>query len=119
MAAILMAAYTNYRRDPRVRREAEALVEAGHAVVFLARRQPGRTDRETIAGVDVVKMPGSRTSRTSIAGYLIDYAIFFVLIMLHLLRHPLRYRLVHINNMPDFLVFAAWLPRLLGTPGDP
>src|SRR5690606_4489969 len=30
MARILMVAYTNYRRDPRVRREAEALVEAGH-----------------------------------------------------------------------------------------
>jgi len=29
MATVLMAAYTNYRRDPRVKREAEALVDAG------------------------------------------------------------------------------------------
>ena len=36
--------------------------------------------------------------------------------MAHLIAHPLRYRLIHISNMPDFLVFAAWLPRLLGTP---
>ena len=44
MAMILMAAYTNYRRDPRVRREAEALVEAGHRVVFLACRQTGAAE---------------------------------------------------------------------------
>ncbi len=53
-----MAAYTNYRRDPRVKREAEALVEAGHKVVFLARRQPGEPHRETIAGVEVIKTIG-------------------------------------------------------------
>jgi glycosyltransferase involved in cell wall biosynthesis len=35
---------------------------------------------------------------------------------MHLLRHPVRYRLIHISNMPDFLVLAAWLPRLLGRP---
>ena len=116
MAFVLMAAYTNYRRDPRVKREAEALVEAGHKVVFLARRQPGEPDRETIAGVDVIKTIGLKNKCTSFAEYLIDYATFFVMIFLHLLRHPLRYQLIHINNMPDFLVFATTLPRLLGRP---
>lgn len=111
-----MAAYTNYRRDPRVRREAEALIDAGHRVVFLASRQPGEPHRETIAGVEVIKAPGLPNRRTSIAVYLVEYAIFFVMISAHLLAHPRRYRLIHINNMPDFLVFAAWLPRLLGTP---
>jgi glycosyltransferase involved in cell wall biosynthesis len=111
-----MAAYTNFRRDPRVRREAEALVEAGHAVVFLARRQPGEVDRETLCGVDVIKLPGFAHDRGSILGYLLDYAIFFVLLSLHLTLRPRRYRLIHINNMPDFLVFATWLPRLLGVP---
>ena len=116
MATILMAAYTNYRRDPRVKREAEALVEAGHRVVFLASRQPGQPNRETIAGVEVVKVPGLNNDRTSMLVYMLDYGIFFLMISLHLLRHPFRYRLVHINNMPDFLALAAWLPRLLGRP---
>jgi hypothetical protein len=115
-AAILMAAYTNYRRDPRVRREAEALVECGHRVVFLASRQPGEPPNETIAGVEVVKLPGLSNRKVSMLVYMLDYALFAVCICAHLLRHPLRYRLVHINNMPDFLVFATWLPRLLGTP---
>lgn len=116
MARILMTAYTNYRRDPRVRREAEALVQAGHEVTFLARRQAGEPHREVISGVCVVKLPGLSHQRKSIAGYLLDYAIFFVLLSVHLLAHPLRYRLIHVNNMPDFLALAAWLPRLLGRP---
>ena len=115
-ATIFMAAYTNYRRDPRVRREAEALVDAGHRVVFLASRQPGEPNRETIAGVEVIKAPGLQNRRTSIVVYIVDYMIFFLMISAHLLAHPLRYRLIHINNMPDFLVFATWLPRLLGAP---
>jgi glycosyltransferase involved in cell wall biosynthesis len=116
MASILMAAYTNYRRDPRVKREAEALVELGHTVVFLANRQPGEPDRETIGGVDVVKTVGLKNARTSIVVYVLDYVIFFCMIGLHLLRHPARYRLVHINNMPDFLVFATVLHRIFGRP---
>jgi glycosyltransferase involved in cell wall biosynthesis len=116
MAVIMMAAYTNYRRDPRVKREAEALVEAGHRVVFLASRQPGEPKRETIAGVEIIKTIGLKNKRTSVVVYMLDYAMFFFMISLHLLLHPLRYRLIHVNNMPDFLVFATWLPRLLGRP---
>ena len=115
-ATILMAAYTNYRRDPHVRREAEALVEAGHRVVFLASRQRGEPNRETVSGVEVVKTFGLSNQRTSIAVYVLDYVVFALMIFLHLLVHPFRYRLIHINNMPDFLVFATWLPRLFGTP---
>lgn len=116
MATVLMAAYTNYRRDPRVKREAEALVDSGHRVVFLARRQRGEPDRETIAGVEVVKVIGLSRKCRSIVDYLFDYTLFALMISLHMLRHPARYQLIHINNMPDFLVFAAWLPRLLGRP---
>ncbi len=116
MAMILMAAYTNYRRDGRVKREAEALVDEGHSVVFLACRQPGEPHREVISGVNVIKVRTAGNDRTSMPAYMLAYFSFFAMLSLHLLRHPLRYRLIHINNMPDFLVFAAWLPRLLGRP---
>jgi glycosyltransferase involved in cell wall biosynthesis len=116
MASVLMAAYTNYRRDPRVRREAEALIEVGHRVTFLASRQVGEPKRETINGVEVVKLFGLNNRRTSALVYVLDYLLFFVQLSAHMIRHPLRYRLVHVNNMPDFLVLAAWLPRLLGRP---
>lgn len=115
-ATILMAAYTNYRRDPRVRREAEALIELGHRVIFLANHQTGEPRRETVNGVEVIKLPGLKNERTSVAVYVVHYVIFFLGIMVHLLLHPRRYQLIHMNNMPDFVAFAAWLPRLLGTP---
>lgn len=116
MARILMVAYTNYRRDPRVRREAEALVDAGHEVVFLARRQPHEPASETLAGVEVRKLPGVPNDKTSFIGYLADYFAFFLLVMGHLMLRPARYDLVHVNNMPDFLVWAAWPARLMGRP---
>ena len=113
---VLMAAYTNYRVDARVRREAEALVDAGHHVTFLASRRPGEPSRETIAGVDVIKLPGLRNSRKSKVVYILDYLVFTLMVFGHLLRRPRRYHLLHINNMPDFLAFAAVVPRLLGRP---
>ncbi len=116
MATVLMAAYTNYSRDPRVRREAEALVEEGHRVVFIARGQPGQPRRETIMGVDVRRTRARSHKPDSVAAYLADYLLFFLQICAHMTAHPLRYRLIHVSNMPDFLVLAAWLPRALGVP---
>ncbi len=113
---VLMAAYTNYRRDPRVKREAEALAGAGYDVTFLASRQPNEPDRETIEGVHVVKVLRLNDRRTSSSAYILDYLVFFVALFLHVSIRPKRYRLIHINNMPDFLVFATCLPRMLGTP---
>lgn len=113
---VLMAAYTNYRRDPRVRREAEVLVGAGYDVVFLASRQPNEPTRETIEGVQVVKVLRLNDQRSSALAYIFDYLIFFAALLIHSSIRPKRYRLIHINNMPDFLVFATFLPRLLGVP---
>ena len=116
MSKIAMVAYTNYGRDPRVRREAEALVEAGHDVQFLARRQPGDTPQEIISGVVVRRFGGISHGRRSKLGYILEYVLFFFHAMAYLTLRAGRFDLVHVNNMPDFLVFAAWLPRLIGKP---
>ena len=116
MSRILMIAYTNYERDPRVRRQAEALTGLGHHVVFLARSPGQGYRRRSVAGVELVEFSGLSNDRLSARGYILDYLVFFAFTFFHLLRGPLRYDLVHVNNMPDFLVFAALLPRLLGRP---
>ena len=116
MPYVLMAAYTNYCRDPRVKREAEALIGEGYTVRFLARRQPGEPDREVISGVEVLKLAGIGRKPNSFPEYLFDYLLFFLMLSIHLTLHPRRYDLIHINNMPDFLALAAWLPRILGRP---
>ena len=116
MPYVLMAAYTNYRRDPRVKREAEALVDEGYKVRFLARRQPGEPRREIINGVEVLKLASIGRKPDSFAQYIVDYLLFFLALSIHLTLRPRRYDLIHINNMPDFLALAAWLPRLMRRP---
>jgi glycosyltransferase involved in cell wall biosynthesis len=64
----------------------------------------------------VRRFGGVAHGRRSRLGYIVEYAIFFFAAMAHLTLRARRYDLVHVNNMPDFLVLAAWLPRLLGRP---
>jgi glycosyltransferase involved in cell wall biosynthesis len=113
---ILMVAYTNYRTDPRVIREAEAAARAGHAVDFIALKREGESAEEVIHGVRVIRVNQTRYRGRGRLSYLLAYAEFFarcaaLSTRLHL-RH--NYAVVHVNNMPDALVFSALGPKLLG-----
>src|SRR4051812_32053781 len=114
--AILMIAYTNYETDPRVIRAAEAAAEAGFEVDFLALRRPGQAPEEMVRGVRVLRVPQERFRGKSRSGYVLAYASFFLrcLAAAALRFHRRRYRIVHVNNMPDILVFAALVPKLFG-----
>jgi len=102
--------------EPPVQRAAEALVRAGFDVEVICMRHAERPDRSIVNGVKITSLPVS-LSRSSRLRYLLDYARFFVLVAWTLtvrhLRHP--YSVIQINTMPDFLVFAALIPRLLGS----
>lgn len=104
-----------YPSDPRVRREAEALVELGYEVDLVCLREPGQARRETVGGVRVRRLPFTHR-RESAARYLFEYTAFpllaaAVVAALHLRR---RFDVVQVNTMPDHLVFAAAVPKLLG-----
>ena len=99
----------------QVRREAEALRDAGFDVDVIGIREQGHGLVEIDDGVRIIRLPVSR-ERGSRARYVFDYALFFVLVtvlvgVLHVQR---RYAVVQTNSMPDFLVFTAIVPRLLG-----
>jgi glycosyltransferase involved in cell wall biosynthesis len=102
--------------EPSVRREAAALVEAGFAVEVLNMRHPDRPARTVIDGVELTSLPAA-LGRSSRNRYLLDYAWFFTLAATTLAaRHVRRpYTAVQVNTMPDFLVFAAAIPKLLGS----
>ncbi|MEN6624699.1 MAG: glycosyltransferase family 4 protein [Candidatus Sumerlaeia bacterium] len=104
-----------YPQDPRVRREAEALVEAGYAVDVVCLRRPGQAPREEVGGVSVYRVPMDRR-RAGKLRYVWDYLWFEVLglIWLTALHAWRRYRVVHVHNMPDVLVFCAIPARLAG-----
>jgi glycosyltransferase involved in cell wall biosynthesis len=102
--------------NPRVSREAEALVAEGMLVERICAKQNNDDPtRSRINGVEILRVP-VRHRRGGKARYLFQYlrflAISFVLLTWRSLTR--RYDLVIVHNMPDILVFSALVPRLLG-----
>ncbi|GBC63758.1 glycosyltransferase WbuB [Desulfonema ishimotonii] len=116
MIKIAMVVFSYYPADPRVRREAEALVEAGMSVDVICLKGIGESQREDINGVNAYRINLMRT-RAGKLRYLFEYSYFIIsaflmLSCLHLLK---QYRIIHIHNMPDILVISAILPKLTGS----
>ena len=113
-AAVLL--YSDFPNDTRPYRAAEAMVAAGMQVDLLCiTRGFDAPLRETVDGVSVFRLP-IRHRRSGKVAYLVNYLKFFVRAFLFLARRGLggRYDVVHVHNMPDFLVFAAAIPKLRG-----
>lgn len=109
--------HSDYPEELSVRRELETLARAGYEthIICLASEQPAEPARQTVGGVEVHRLPLSR-KKGSLLRYLYDYLSFFLLAackvsLLHL-RRP--FAAIQVNTMPDFLVFAALIPKLLG-----
>lgn len=104
-----------FELDPRCQREVHALLQEGHEVDVICRRDEGRPRIERDGRLTVRRLP-IPLRRGGALTYLADYALFFVaafvlLTWLHLRR---RYRLVQVHSLPDPLVFAALVPKLTG-----
>jgi len=113
-----MLAHSYYEEDPRVRREAEAVVASGREVDVFALRGEGREPEDRIEDVGVRRLDVQRHQGAGIGTYLLEYAEFmvraaFALAQAHRRRH---YALVQVHTIPDALVFAALPLRLAGIP---
>jgi glycosyltransferase involved in cell wall biosynthesis/peptidoglycan/xylan/chitin deacetylase (PgdA/CDA1 family) len=114
---ICMLAYTAYEYDNRVRRYAETLAKRGDQVDVIALSSSAfRRPVETICGVTVHRVQYRDCNERHKWSYAWRLGRFLlrsagVLTRLHKQN---RYDLIHIHNMPDFLVFAAWYPKLDG-----
>jgi glycosyltransferase involved in cell wall biosynthesis len=98
-----------------LRREAEALSDAGFDVDIVCLREPGGPAVEVDNGVTLHRLPLTRR-RGGPVNYLLDYLLFFLAATFTVTRLHLRrpFRVVQANTMPDALVFTALVPRLLG-----
>lgn len=116
MANIAAVHYSYYPFDPRPRREAEALADAGMAVDVICLRLPEQPACETVDGVTVHRLSLIK-NRGGKLSYIAQYLCFILLAAGKLSRLHLhkRFAVVHIHNMPDVLVFAALLPKLGGS----
>jgi glycosyltransferase involved in cell wall biosynthesis len=114
-----MLAHSCYLSDPRIRREAEALAEKGievHVISSAEKPQGIPEPRNSIVkGVQVHRLP-IRKKRGGFFRYVYEYSMTGILgaIKLAILQFQGRINVVHVHNMPDILVVAAIVPRLLG-----
>ena len=113
---VLMMAYTYYEVDPRVIREAEAAVEAGFDVDVLALRRPGDAPSEMIRGVHLIRLNQAKFRGRNAVRYLLAYLEFFLRCFAKttVAFFQRRYAVIHVNNMPDFLVFSTIIAKLFG-----
>lgn len=108
--------YSYYASDPRPRREAEALKNSGADVdVICLRKNNSEAACENINGVNVIRVPLKRRRAGKLV-YILQYAWFLVVsfFLLFVRTFKKRYKLVHVHNMPDFLVFSGLFPRWFG-----
>jgi len=105
---VAVVAYTEYPWDPRVRREAEALVEDGYLVHVIALRPRAGASPVHLGGVHLHEVP-LEVRRGGKIRYAYQYAMFLLLSTVLLLRLQLssRFDLVHVHSLPDFQVFCA------------
>jgi glycosyltransferase involved in cell wall biosynthesis len=115
---VAMISHSVYQRDNRVMRYAEALAARGDEVdIFALKGEPRLASAEKIGPVNVHRIADRfKKDQETRREYLLPLLKFWFLASAHLTwRHfRRRYDLVHVHNMPDFLVFAAWFPRLTG-----
>lgn len=116
---VCMVSYSYIKSDARVTRYAEALADRGHHVEVLGlKRDPAQPRREALNNIKLVNLqPRLGKKEVSRISYLLPILRFAAgsswwIACQHLRK---RYDLLHIHNVPDFLVFAAWLPKLTGT----
>jgi glycosyltransferase involved in cell wall biosynthesis len=112
-----MVAYTFYENDNRVMRYSDALVADGHHVDVVALRRPGQGSYVDARGVHLYRIQkrlldekrGKMSYMLRLIRFLIKSAYWLAV------RHIQKpYDAIHVHSVPDFEVFAAFVPRMLG-----
>jgi glycosyltransferase involved in cell wall biosynthesis len=104
-----------YPHDPRVRREAETLAEAGFSVTVICPALTGQCRREVIKNVSVLRYHRPREAR-GLWGYLWEYgySVIATFVLMLYLSARSRVDIIHAANPPDLFVVIAALFKPFG-----
>jgi glycosyltransferase involved in cell wall biosynthesis len=112
---LMLVENNSYPKDPRVRKEAQALMKAGYLITVISPAEPRQKWHEMIDGVNVYRFPASPQA-SSLLSYLYEYAYSMAAISLLafwvFLRHG--FDVIHAANPPDTLAFVAAFYKCLG-----
>jgi len=111
---VVYAAYPYY--ETRVQREAEALIARGHEVDLICPRVMDDPLVDRHGGVNIYRVKLRWERKKSQTAQMLQYLKFVLQTALKLnsLYFKRHYDVIQCHNLPDFLVFAALLPKLLG-----
>lgn len=115
---ICVIRHGRFPEDARVRKEVTALLDAGYRVDVLCLRQDAHHPfYERNGSLTITRIP-LRHVRRSLAHYIWEYIVAFILFSLLLTWRHLkrRYDFVQVNTMPDALVFCTLVTRMTGAP---
>jgi glycosyltransferase involved in cell wall biosynthesis len=115
---VCMLSYSFYEADARIKQYANALVERGDKVDVISLRQLGQPARGVHKGVTVYRIQRRTVNERGPLSYLFRIVRFLISAAIFIAsRHRKeRYDVIHVHSVPDFLVFAALVPKLMGTP---
>jgi glycosyltransferase involved in cell wall biosynthesis len=109
--------YQRFDASPLLYREVKALMERGFAVDVMCLKLRGSANPSGLFdGISIYGLQSRPSRETSNKVYLIRLGLFFLkcFFLLTILGPIRRYAVVHVTSPPDFMVFAALVPKLLG-----
>jgi glycosyltransferase involved in cell wall biosynthesis len=112
---VCMLAYAHYINDARIKNYVRTLEDHGHHVDVVALRCDGEAAVEQ-RGTGTTFRIMEKYQCDSTMLYVWSYLKFFLKSAFFLTRRSFtrRYDVVHVHNMPNALVFAALVPKMLG-----
>ena len=114
---ICMLSYSFYESDTRIMQYASALAERGDIVDVVALGRTGQEKKETVLdGVNVFHIQTRTVNERSLVTYLSRILRFLFVSTVFIARRHFSnpYDIIHVHSVPDFLVFAALVPKLKG-----
>jgi len=109
-------AYTHEPTDPRVRRHCESMARHGWRVYQLGIAAEGERGVGRLSGVRLLRWRRGRYRGGKLYRYALAYVsfLFWARRLVRRLARTRRVRVVHVNNLPNFAVFAAGPARRRG-----
>lgn len=104
-----------YPKDARVRKYVNLVLENGYSVDVICLKREDDIPFESDKDLKIHRI-GLPKKRGGLLRYFLEYIVFFILasFLLTKLHLKKKFDIIHINTLPDFLVFCAVIPKLLG-----
>jgi len=116
MKKIAFLQYTEYYRTPRIRRHAEALVNAGYEVDCFVLNEKDSNKLKKINGVNIFYLQVNQYRGDSIIMYLFSYIHFAILSFLKLsIINIGQYKIINVMNIPEFIIISVIVNKFCKT----